>query len=328
MAQTTVTFRIGPPLYRLHEASIQTETPQGSYTTEFQVVDLPATAAAAAQAAGSSIVTIPSDPDGGLHNTLVTVTSPYAHQVDRVPGRSVPEAQVVAIRVLNRFVDHYRALVPLPLLRRIEPRRASWMKYRVVDDEGRVREGTNIVPTGLPPEGTPANVEPRDEQLVQLLRDLSGYSQPAYRTLYLDALAEFETAVLEPAAMTSALAHLFISFEMLAWLAHGAHGRATVGDDLYESDFTVSHEGEPLGIRRILKQLHDWSPSGFASKSKLSESVDTLLRHRNDVMHGRVRDYPVEDVEAAINSYERLNEWLDKVLSDAGGPAAAERARP
>jgi len=325
MARTIVTFRIAPPLYMLNGARIPTQTPDGIYWTQFQIVEVGAASTAAVSPMGGARATLPLDPDGGLHNTIVTVESPFAHDVDRGPGQDVPPAQVVALRVLNRIIDHYRSIVGRPLLRRIEPRRASWMKYRVEYDDGRVRDGTNIVPTGLSPDGTPANIDPADDDLVQVLTDGAGTSQPTFRIMYLDALAEFRTAVYEPSSMTSALAHLFMSFEMLAWLTYASVGRGMVGDHRYEREFMQDDEGSPPPIRKVVKQIHNWVPSGFASKTKLNGVLDTLLLYRNDVMHGRTRSYPVSEVEEAFGAYERLAQWLDGALAAAGGPSAAGR---
>lgn len=330
MGQTSVAFRISAPLYRLSGAVIPTDTPDGRYWTAFRIVELPGAGTTAAfQAGGQNQLTLPFDPDGGLHNTLVTVTSPHVHLVDRLPGQPLPQAQVVAVRVLNRLIDHYRVLADMPFIRRVSVRRASWMRYEVRDDAGQIlRSGTNIVPTGLPPDGTLANVEPGDAHLEQTLHELSWYSQPTYRTLYMDARAELEAAASDPSAIASALAHLFMSFEMLAWLAHAAKGRASVGDARYETEFAVNESGDPIAIRKVILQLHEWAPSHFPSKSRMRQSLDELLRHRNDVMHGRGRDYPLPDVVEAFTRYDEFETWLDEVLSDSGGPAAAGRSGP
>lgn len=324
MARTRVTFRIPPPLYLLHGARIPTDTPEGRYWVEFRIVLVGAAAAAAIQPIGGARVTMPRDTDGGLHNTLVTVESPVAHDIDPRP-RALPVAQIVAVRVLNRFIDHYRVMTNHPALRRLEPRLASWLKYRVEQDDGRVREGTRIAPTGLAPGGEPADVGDADKALVAELTAMSWSSQPPYRMLHLDALADLAIAVYDSSLMVSALAHLFMSFEMLAWLAYAAVARTTVGHDAYEHDFAVDENGSPVSIRKVIRQLDMWVPSDFPSNNKRNSALDVLLKYRNDVMHGRSITYPVNEVAASFDAYAAFSPWLDRALSAAGGPTAAER---
>ncbi len=150
---TRITFRILPPLYELNRATIVVPSEHDDSAIRFSIT--PSGASPDAEIPGSA--TVPGDDLGALHNTIVQVEIPAVlatHPRDAVP---VAEAQVVAVELLNRVVEHYRNVTGAAQIRRIPARHARAFTWEQATGDGQRQSGRFVGGSGLRPEGPPAD---------------------------------------------------------------------------------------------------------------------------------------------------------------------------
>lgn len=310
-----VTVRIPAPLYLLNGATIPIDTPEGRYTIGISVVEREG---GSIRPVGGAQVTVPGDPYGALHNTLVTARFPRPQSLAYTPPAFSP-AQVITAGLVNHLLDEYRVRTINPAIRRIRPAEAGWLTY--VTPDGRTGELTRA--SALPPRGEAANVAPGQPELINDLCAQSGGHQPSYRILHMDAMAGWVTL-----DKRAALAYLYMSFEMVAWLAYEALITSKFGSERYAAEYGFNDDTQKPTIRQVLKTVNDWHPSGH-SLTQLNRKFDRFWRYRNDVLHGRTIEPPWPEIEELFGLFEELAvQWLDPALTAGGGPSSTARYAP
>lgn len=314
MPTTTITFRILAPLYGLNRAGVIVPTAKGDVAIRFMIVGSPN---AMWKTEGGPTVT--GDEFGILHNTLITTEFPARVEVISPESGEYSEAQVAAVALLNVVIGHYRMAARIPQIRTIPTHHAGGFRFSHTDESGTAVTG--LVLSGLDPDGTDAGVAAGDKVIVDLVQAGVRRGQlPVWLSLLLDAHAE-----LDAQDIRSALAHLYMSCEMLTGLTCRRVGLIKAGIEKTDA-FLDPHGpgGQPPGISVIMKQTRDWWGKG-PSKTKLAKELGRAWRNRNDVMHGKQVDISRSTANKAFKSFRVLQIWMDGILNDLDKGASFDK---
>jgi len=305
MGRTLIRFRIMPPLYGLNHATIAVPTPRGDVEIGFKIV-----VSGLSPFKASGEVKVIGDDLGTLHNTIIEVRFPAFVEVGMPSTPSgFNEAQTVSVDLLNLVLGHYRRVANMPQIRAVAVKHAAGYEFEEVDDEGKARVGSAFGRMGLTPNGEDAGLADGPSEIVQAIQ--AGVSQgrlPLWYTLYLDAIAEHSSA-----NYRSALAHIYMSFEMLATMTCRVLGSTKVGGDAVTAFLEPSGDDEPHpSIYQIVGQTRAWFGEG-PSKSQLKDHLGRLWKHRNDVMHGSVFEITRADFRQALDAFAFLGPWYQAI---------------
>lgn len=186
-------------------------------------------------------------------------------------------------------------------------------KWAHINESGEEWNGEEFI--GITPDGDDAGVDDGNSQIISVVQaDLLERRELALSTiLFLDAKAERFLG-----NARSALAHLYMAFESLAFNGCRTVGYARVGhaetDAFLDGKSEGDDENEPPNIRAVVKKTRDWFGEGPSKTTLISTLVNPLLRYRNDIMHGRHVAPTFDEVKEAFESYEELLAWHSQVL--------------
>jgi hypothetical protein len=264
-------------------------------------------------------VTVTGDEFGILHNTLITTEFPASLEVRSSERGQYSEAQVAAVALLNVVIGHYRMAARIPQIRTIPTHRAGGFRFSHIDESGTAVTGMAL--SGLDPDGTDAGVADGDKDIIDLVQAGVRRGQvPIWLSLLLDAHAE-----LDAQNIRSALAHLYMSCEMLAGLTCRRVGIMKAGIETTDAFLDPQGAGSQLpGIAVIVKQTRDWWGEG-PSKTMLVKELGRTWRNRNDVMHGKQVDISRDAANRAFKSFRVLQIWMDGILNELDREASRDK---
>ena len=266
MTETTYSFRVGPPLYRLNGAEFPVRRVEGLSDARISVtlVDsgVPTDANIVTSGSGAS-VTLPGDNIGLLHNSRIDILVPGG-----VADRPHVENRTLAAAV-NRLIDWYRLMAGHPEVRRVRP--ADIGGYEATDSDG----GRQIMmnPLGASPGAPSATAGAADSELVGRMVDAVVRPLPLWSALALDSQAELAAAELRVAVLlaNSAMETLInVGFRAVAPPAE------------VESAFS---EDSPASFWQLIKRLNEIVETGRQT-TELNSMASRVNRYRNDVSHG------------------------------------------
>jgi hypothetical protein len=304
-AETKITFRILPPLYELNRAVVSIPTRGGDVRLSFLITE--SGQSLASQVTGS--VSVPGDDLGSIHNTIVTAEIPElvpvwptgAHR----PG-GLPEGQRIVVNLLNRVLGYYRLRVA-PQIRPVPPIHARGFKFTQTDEQGNVREGIFAGGNAIRPTGDDAGLAAGLPDVVSAIQEGVRHGPiPLYLSLYLDALADIEAE-----QFRSGLAHLYMSFEMLASLTFRRLLTPSLGPAAVDSFLDASGDKPGPTVYRILSECWSVARKPAVSKRSFDREVRGLWKHRNDILHGRPLNVNKDMTEQALLAYRSLAGWLE-----------------
>lgn len=307
---TLVQFRVLPPLYQLHGQTLVVPSEVGTALLHLRIVD--SYVPSWLESADKRSTSVPGDDVGLIHNSIVEVALPGvvslqpARQLE--PG-NVPEGQQYVLRVLNHVIQHYRVLAGVSQIRPVKMTHGLGFKFTYFLEDGTAKTGIVMGRNALPPDGEAADVPDPDTRISEAIKHaaLTG-PQPLWATLKEDAFADFDSG-----DERSALAHLYMSFEVLAYQAycHLAKVRPGTGGD---EDFPPEPGTELRNAPAIADMCFDFHPGGY-SRSRIGELSAGLLRYRDEVLLGQNTRLTSKAVDEVLACYLELKDWLAGALS-------------
>jgi hypothetical protein len=307
---TLVRFRILPPLYELHSQTVAVPLDAGTGLLHVEIVD--SCIPSSFETASGRTSSIPGDEVGVTHNSMVEVALPGLMSMQpprRLESGNVPEGQLYALRALNHVIQHYRVLAAVPQIRPVTVTDGRGFRFTYFNEDGSTKTGVITGRNALPTEGQPADVPSPSAQVAEAIRRASEAGPPAlWTTLKADAFAD-----LDAGDVHSGLAHLYMSFEVLAHqtLRH-LKDEGTDTDGAPEGSLRPANESP--SIRTVVDRCFALFSGGY-SQTRIGELTTGLLRYRDEILRGYDIAPTPKAVDEALACYLELKDWLVAALS-------------
>jgi hypothetical protein len=307
---TLVRFRILPPLYELHEETVAVPLEFGTALLHLQIVD--SYVPSSFEGGGKGTSAVPGDAVGVAHNSMIEVALPGL--VSMQPARQlgpgdVPEGQLRALRVLNHVIQHYRVLANVPQIRPVTATDGRGFKFTHFRRDGTTKSGIVLGRNALPPNGETADMPKPNKEIAEAIKRASGAGpSPLWATLKADAFADMDAG-----DVRSGFAHLHMSLEVLAHqtVRHLSKADRGIGEG---AEFGhLRSDAEPPNLPAVVRECFDLYAGGY-SRTRIEELTEGLLKHKNDVLHGRDVRLASGAVDEALACYLELKDWLVAAL--------------